>query len=72
MQTKNCLKSSSAIKVAAMKNMDIFVMKGSHDMLLLNQCFAVSKDEQGTKEGTGKSMKNALYVCTTVCQKALK
>ena len=27
-----------------------------------NQIFAVSKDEGNTKEDTGKSMKNALYV----------
>ena len=32
--------------------------------------FAVSKDKWNTKEGTGKSMKNTLYVCTLACQKA--
>ena len=31
-------------------------------MLSPNQYFAVSKDEWVTKEDTGKSMKNALYV----------
>jgi len=31
--------------------------------------FLVSKDEWVTKEGTGKSMKKALYVCTPVWHK---
>ena len=31
-------------------------------MLPLNDTFAVSKDKWDTKEDTGKSMKNVLYV----------
>jgi len=36
----------------------------------VNMCynqFTISKDEWDTKEDTGKSMKTALYVYTTVC-----
>ena len=62
LRIKNCLKSTSAIKVATMKNTDDF-RKGSHHMLLQNRHFLLSaKDERDTKEDTGKSMKNALYV----------
>ena len=54
---------TSAIKVATMKNTDGFCYEGkpSHattELIL----FAVSKDDWDTKEDTGKSMKNALYV----------
>ena len=60
---KNYLKSTSAIKVATMKNMDDFCYKGkpSHSTTNLT-LFAVSKDEWDTKEDTGKSMKNVLYI----------
>ena len=60
---KNCSKSTSAIKIATMKNMDDFRYEGkpSHATTKLT-LFAVSKDEWGTKEDTDKSMKNALYV----------
>ena len=46
-----------------MKNMDDFRYEGkpSHATTKLTP-FAVSKDEWNTKEDTGKSMKNALYV----------
>ena len=37
-------------------------MKGSHHVVLPNQHFAVCKDERNTKEDTGKSMKNALFI----------
>ena len=60
---KNCLKSTSEIKTATMKNTDDFCYEGkpSHTTTKLT-LFAVSKDEWDTKEDTGKSMKNALYV----------
>ena len=61
---KNCLKRTSAIKIATMKIQTISVMKESHHVLATakSTLFAVSKDEWDTKEDTGKSMKNALYV----------
>ena len=64
---KNCLKNAFAIKVAVMKNMDDFRFEGkpsrSHAKSTpLSTPFLVSKDEWDTKEDTGKSMKNALYV----------
>ena len=60
---KNCLKSTSAIKIATMKNTDDFRYEGkpSH-VTAKSTLFAVSKDEWDTKEDTGKSMKNALYI----------
>ena len=60
---KNCSKSTSAIKVATMKNTDDFCyeQKPSH-AATKSILFAVSKDEWDTKGDTGKSMKNALYV----------
>jgi len=57
----NCLKRISAIKVATMKITDDF----HYDIMYLPQkstLFVESKDKWDTKEGTGKSMKNALYV----------
>ena len=59
---KNHLKSTSANKIATMKNTTISVTNGSHHVLSPIQHFAVSKDEWDTKEDTGKSMKNALHV----------
>ena len=60
---KNCLKSTSAIKITNMKNMDDFCFKGKPSRATAKSTpFAVSKDEWDTKEDTGKSMKNALYV----------
>ena len=59
---KNCLKSTFAIRVATMKNTDDFRFEGKPSHAAPNQHFAVSKDEWDTKEDTGKSMKNALYV----------
>ena len=62
-QIKNCLKSTSAIKIATMKNMDNFCYGGKPSCATTKlTLFAVSKDEWDTKEDTGKSMKNALYV----------
>ena len=59
---KNCLKSTSAITIATMKNTDNFLYGGkpSH-ATAKSTLFTVSKDEWDTKEDTGKSMKNALY-----------
>ena len=63
LQTKKCSKSTSAIKVATMKNRGDFHYKGKPlHATTKSTCFAVSKDERDTKEDTGKSMKNALYV----------
>ena len=62
---ENCSKSTSAIKIATMKNTDDFRYEGkpSHAIAKsISLLFAVSKDEWDTKEDTGKSMKNALYV----------
>jgi len=55
---------SSVIKEASMKHTENFVMKrkpSSHATTKLI-IFSVSKDEWNIKEGTDKSMKNALYV----------
>ena len=62
-QIENCSKSTSAIKTATMNNTDDFCYEGkpSH-AITKSTLFAVSKDEWDTKEDTGKSMKNALYV----------
>ena len=62
-QIKNCLKSTSAIIIATMKNTDDFHFEGNPSRATAKSTpFAVSKDEWHTKEDTGKSMKNALYV----------
>ena len=62
-QIKNCLKSTSAIKIATMKNMDDFHFEGKPSCARTKSTpFPVSKGEWDTKEDTGKSMKNALYV----------
>ena len=46
-----------------MKNTDDFCYKGKPSRTTTKSTlFAVSKDEWDTKEDTGKSMKNALYV----------
>ena len=45
-----------------MKNTKDSCKKGSHSMLPPNQHFVVGKDEWDTKEDTGKSIKNALYI----------
>ena len=50
-------------QVATMKNTDDFCYKGKLSCTASKSTlFAVSKDEWDTKEDTGKSMKNALYV----------
>ena len=60
---KNCLKSTSAIKIATMTNTDNFHYEGKPSRTIAKSAlFTVSKDEWDTKENTGKSMKNALYV----------
>ena len=46
-----------------MKNMDDFRFEGKPSRATAKSTlFAVSKDEWSTKEDTGKSMKNVLYV----------
>ena len=61
---KNCLKSTSAIKITTMTNTDDFrYAEGKPSRAIAKSIlFAVSKDEWDTKEDTGKSMKNTLYV----------
>ena len=60
---KNCLKSVFAIKIATMKNTDDFRFEGKPSCAHAKSTpFPVSKDEWDTKEDTGKSIKNALYV----------
>ena len=62
-QMKNCLKSTSAIKIATMTNMDNFCYEGKPSCAIAKlTLFAVSKDEWDTKEDTGKSMKKALHI----------
>ena len=60
---KNCLKSTSAIKIATMKNADDFSYEGKPSRATaISTLLAVRKDEWDTKEDTGKSMKNTLYI----------
>ena len=60
---KNCLKSTSAIIIATMKNTDDFRFEGKPSRARAKSTpFPVSKDEWDTKEDTGKCMKNALHV----------
>ena len=60
---KNCLKNTSTIKIATMKSTDDFHLEGKPSHATTKSTpFAVNKDEWDTKEDTGKSMKNALYV----------
>ena len=63
LQIKNCSKSTSAIKVVTMKNTDDFRYEGKPSHITTKSTpFALAKDEWDTKEDTGKSMKNALYI----------
>ena len=67
---KNYLKSTSAIKVATMKNITDFRYEEKPSRATAKSTlFAFSKDKWDTKEGTGKSTKNTI-VRTAVCQKA--
>ena len=60
---KNCLKSISAIKIATMTNTNNFHFEGKPSRATAKSTlFAVSIDDWDTKEDTGKSMKNALYI----------
>ena len=62
-QIKNYFESTSAIKIATMKNMDNLHDEGKPSCAITKLIFfSVSKGEWDTKEDTGKSMKNALYV----------
>ena len=66
---KNCLKSTSAIKIATMKNTDDFHNEGKLSLATAKSTpFAISKDEWDTKEDTGKYTKNALYVLRYACR----
>ena len=57
------LKSTLAIKIATMKNTEDFCFEGKPSRARAKSTpFPVNKDEWDTKEDTGKSMKNALYV----------
>ena len=50
---KNCLKSTSAIKIATMTNTDNFCYEGKPSRAITKSTlFAVSKDEWDTKEDT--------------------
>ena len=51
---------SSVIKVAIMKNTDDF--RHERKLSFVTTKLTLFADEWNTKEGTGKSMKNALYV----------
>ena len=63
MNQKLCFKNTSAIEVATMKNTDDFRYEGKPSRATAKSTlFAVSKDEWDTKEDTGTSLKNALYV----------
>ena len=59
-QIKKCLKSTSVLKEATMKN-TVMQRKPSR-ATIKSTPFTVSKDEWNTKEDTGKSQKNALHV----------
>ena len=59
-QIKNCLKCTSVIKVATMKNTNDFHY--AKEAITKSTLFTVSKDEWNTKEDTGKSMKNVLHI----------
>ena len=64
---KNCSKSTSAIKIATTKNVDDLRYEGKLSRspsraTIKPTLFAISKDEWDTKEDTGKSVKNVLYV----------
>ena len=70
LRIKNCSKSTSAIKVATMKNTNDFGYKWKPSSVTTNSTpfalpFSVSKDKWDTKENTGKSMKNA-YIHTVL------
>ena len=61
-QIKNCLKSTSAIKIATMTNTDDFRYEEKPSCAItMSTLFAVSKDEWDTKEDTGESMKKTLH-----------
>ena len=63
LQIKNCWKSTSTIKVDTMKNTDVFHFERKPSCAIAKSTpFTVSKDEWNTKENTGKSMTNVLYV----------
>ena len=60
LQIRNCLKNTSVVKVATMKNTDDFcyALKETISVQPPNQRFSLS----AKMNGTGKSMKNALHI----------
>ena len=63
LRVEKCSKSTSAIKVATMKNTDDFHYEGKPSRATAKSTsFSVSQDERDTKEDTGKFMNNALYI----------
>ena len=63
LQIKNCSKITSAINITTMKNTGDFRYEGKPSRATAKSTLsAVSKDEWDTKEDTGKSMKNVLYI----------
>jgi len=58
------LKSNCIIKIASMKNIENFPSQKRKPLCATtkSKLFTVSKGEWNTKEGTRKSLKNALYV----------
>jgi len=67
-QIEKYLKSNCVIKVASMKYTKTFLLQ--RGVQPPNWHFSLSADEWNTKEGTCKSTKNVLCICTVVCQKA--
>jgi len=63
-ESTTVLKITSAIKVATIwKLQTVSITNGNHHVpTTKSTLFAVSKDKCDTKEGPGKSMKNALYI----------
>ena len=61
LRIKNC---TSAIKITTLKNTDNFLYEGKPSCATTDKLtsFTVSKDEWDTKDDTGKSMKNELYI----------
>ena len=69
LRIKNCLKSTSATKIANMKKYGRFCYEGKPSCAIAKSTlFAVSKDEWDTKEDSGKAMKNELYILQGTCR----
>ena len=60
---KSYLKNTYTIKIATMKNTDDYHYEGKPSCATAKSTLlTVGKDEWDTKEGTGKSMRNTLYI----------